>query len=90
MSAIWIVLIILEGAFAVGAATFVFLTAPKRVDKKQYAWLTQADFAHRGLYTADQKIPENSMAAFSRTIQEGYGMELDVELTSDDVLVVFH
>ena len=48
------------------------------------------DFAHRGLYTRDQRIPENSRHAFLRAIENGFGMEMDVELTADDELVVFH
>ena len=45
--------------------------------------------AHRGLHT-NPDIPENSMAAFRRAIDAGYGIELDVQLTTDDRLVVFH
>ena len=45
--------------------------------------------AHRGLH-ANPAVPENSMAAFRRAIEAGYGIELDVQLTADDELVVFH
>lgn len=46
-------------------------------------------FAHRGLF--DQKLaPENSLEAFRRAVEGGYGIELDVQLTSDGQLVVFH
>lgn len=45
--------------------------------------------AHRGLF--DQaEAPENSMEAFRRAVDGGYGIELDVQLTADDRLVVFH
>lgn len=45
--------------------------------------------AHRGLYnTAD--IPENSISAFADAVGAGYGIELDVQLTADHQLVVFH
>lgn len=46
--------------------------------------------AHRGLHDAEKGIPENSLAAFEAACQAGYGMELDVQLTKDDQLVVFH
>lgn len=46
--------------------------------------------AHRGLHNIDRGIPENSLAAFETACQLGYGMELDVQLTADDQLVVFH
>ncbi len=45
-------------------------------------------YAHRGLH--DDKIPENSMAAFRRAVDMGFGIELDVRLSKDGELVVFH
>ncbi len=35
-------------------------------------------------------IPENSMKAFRLAVRHGFGSELDVHLTADDRLVVFH
>ena len=35
-------------------------------------------------------IPENSMAAFRMAVKHGFGAELDVHLTKDGKLVVFH
>ena len=45
--------------------------------------------AHRGLFHPEN-IPENSCAAFARAVKHGYGIELDVQLTKDGKLVVFH
>ena len=45
--------------------------------------------AHRGLWD-NETIPENSMKAFQKAIQNSYPIELDVQLTKDNVLVVFH
>ncbi len=45
-------------------------------------------YAHRGLH--DDKIPENSLAAFRRARDRGFGIELDVRLSKDGKLVVFH
>ena len=45
--------------------------------------------AHRGLFN-NQDIPENSLPAFQKAVDNGYGIELDVQLTTDDQLVVFH
>ena len=50
---------------------------------------TEVYIAHRGLF--DRKIvPENSRAAFREAVRKGYGVELDVRLTKDEVPVVFH
>ena len=46
------------------------------------------EYAHRGLH--GDGIPENSMIAFKRAVGEGYGVELDVQMTKDEKLVVFH
>lgn len=45
-------------------------------------------YAHRGLH--DNVYPENSMAAFQRALEAGYGMELDVHLMADGNLAVIH
>ncbi len=47
-------------------------------------------FAHRGLYDNSSGIPENSLVAFERAAALGYGIELDVQLSSDGVPVIFH
>jgi glycerophosphoryl diester phosphodiesterase len=47
-----------------------------------------SDFAHRGLW--NERVAENSMSAFSLAIRHGYGIELDLRLTKDGQVVVFH
>lgn len=46
------------------------------------------DYAHRGLH--GNGIPENSRAAFSRACERGVGIELDVQLSRDGTVMVFH
>jgi len=46
--------------------------------------------AHRGLFDNKAGIPENSMDAFERAMLKGYAIELDVQMTKDGYLVVFH
>jgi len=46
-------------------------------------------YAHRGLHNKPA-IPENSMSAFRKAIEKGYGAELDVHLLKDGSLAVFH
>ena len=47
-------------------------------------------FAHRGLHDNSSDAPENSMPAFRKAVDKGYGIELDVQLSSDGVPVIFH
>lgn len=51
--------------------------------------LLHARYAHRGLHSKPQ-IPENSMHSFRLAVEEGFGIELDVHLTSDNRLAVIH
>ncbi|MCQ2402077.1 MAG: glycerophosphodiester phosphodiesterase [Lachnospiraceae bacterium] len=46
-------------------------------------------YAHRGFHDKPQ-IPENSIPAFKRAIERGWGAELDVHLLKDGSLLVFH
>ena len=47
-------------------------------------------YAHRGFHDSKIGIPENSMKAFQRAVEKGYGIELDVQLSADGIPVVFH
>ncbi len=47
-------------------------------------------YAHRGLHDNQSDAPENSMAAFGKAVEAGYGIELDVQLSKDRIPVVFH
>ncbi|MDR7856698.1 glycerophosphodiester phosphodiesterase family protein [Tissierella sp.] len=47
-------------------------------------------YAHRGLHAEQHIAPENSMAAFSLAIEQGFGIEFDVQLAKDGVPVIFH
>ena len=78
--------------FAAGcllAAPFVLLAPGQAADSKKAPFLGR-NFAHRGLHSEDQSVPENSMKAFALAAETGYGMELDVQLSKDGQVVVFH
>ena len=51
-------------------------------------WILKHPIAHRGLH--DDKVPENSLAAFEAAIEAGFSIEIDVQLTKDKVPVVYH
>ena len=79
-------------AYIGGIATgfYLFASAPGIHKKTKWQHLTGWDYAHRGLYDNEHGITENSKAAFRRAVDKGYGIELDVHLTADNQLVVFH
>ncbi len=61
------------------------------VKPKKYKNINQkllCNYAHRGLHNAD--IPENSLAAFKNAVEHSYGIELDVQLSKDANVMVFH
>ncbi|MCQ2539231.1 MAG: glycerophosphodiester phosphodiesterase [Acetatifactor sp.] len=72
------------------AALPFLLVAPGRATEEKTAPFMGRNFAHRGLHKQDQTIPENSMRAFGLAAEKGYGIELDVQLTKDGQVVVFH
>lgn len=75
---------------------YLFAIGSRRRSKKRFAPLMGWDYAHRGLHDNRGENgqppvrPENSMAAFRAAVEAGYGIELDVQLTRDGQMVVFH
>mgnify|MGYP003292343401 CR=1 FL=1 len=47
-------------------------------------------YAHRGFHDNKTDAPENSKKAFALAVKNGYGIELDIQLTKDEKVVVFH
>ncbi len=75
---------------AIAAGLPLFLLAPGAVTKRQKAPFFGRNFAHRGLHCEDRSVPENSLEAFRLASRAGYGAEMDVRLTKDGQVVVFH
>ncbi|MGF7011063.1 glycerophosphoryl diester phosphodiesterase [Lachnospiraceae bacterium PF1-22] len=69
---------------------YLFLIWPRLSKRKQMSKYKDVRFAHRGYHNIHLGIPENSMPAFSRAIAKGFGIELDLHLTRDQQLIVFH
>ena len=76
--------------FAAAAGLAVYLVAPAHATREQKAPFVDRNYAHRGLHKKDKSVPENSLAAFRRAVKAGYGVEMDVHITADDQLAVFH
>lgn len=83
-------IIAMAGLAALGAAgVWCALLAPRR-NQPGWEWLEGVRYAHRGLHDPALGIPENSMAAFRRAVEHGFGAELDVHLMADGGLAVVH
>ncbi len=52
--------------------------------------LLKVPLAHRGLHDLSAGRPENSLAAIHAAIDAGYGVEIDIQPSSDRVAMVFH
>ncbi len=74
-------------AFILLCIIYLFLTAP---NARKATLPNGRLIAHRGLFEPDKGIPENSLSAFDAACSAGYAIELDVQITRDDVCVVFH
>lgn len=77
------------GVLLIFFALYLWLIAPAR-DTPDTSALDGWLYAHRGLHDGNEQVPENSLAAFQKAVEAGYGIELDVQRTKDEMLVVFH
>ena len=83
---VWAMLIA-SGLLLVLAIVYLFMIKPASIQRaaiEQYG----GKFAHRGLW--DAEAPENSLAAFQKAVDAGYGIEFDIHKTRDGQVVVFH
>lgn len=53
-----------------------------------FQWLFARPIAHRGLH--NEEFPENSMPAYQLAIDNNFNIEIDVHVTKDGHVVVFH
>lgn len=65
----------------------LWLQKPRFRFRKRVKPFTRVDYAHRGLHS--KELPENTKAALKRAVEEGYGIEMDVRLCKDG-LVIHH
>lgn len=71
---------------------FIYILAimPNMRHKQNFDSFKDRYYAHRGLHDNDSDAPENSLKSFKKAVENGYGIELDIRLTKDDIAVVFH
>lgn len=82
----WTIIVIIAAALAV---LYIMSIRPDTGRRECMAPFEKKPVAHRGLFD-NVSIPENSLPAFQRAVENGFPIELDVQLTTDDKLVVFH
>lgn len=82
--------IILTIVVLAAAALYLYSISPRRSRLREMRAFMKTKFAHRGYHCASRKIPENSLAAFKAALDCHYGIELDVHLTKDGQVAVFH
>ena len=75
---------------AVVLCLYLLAIKPNTRRREQMEPFRKVYIAHRGLFDNKGEAPENSMAAFGKAVERGYGIELDVQLTRDHKLVAFH
>lgn len=99
MSTFLLIVLVALGIIAAAAVLWLLVTlllvAPGKYPANDPARLLPkgelpTPIAHRGLHDNNAGIPENSLAAFRNALTHGFGVELDVNLTTDDQVVVFH
>ena len=69
---------------------FLFLVSPRMFNKPDMSAFMGANIAHRGYFDNEAGIPENSLSCFQAAIDKGFAIELDIQLSSDGVAMVFH
>lgn len=75
---------------AVLLAAYLAALAPNQKRGARFVPFEKVPIAHRGFFDNGGDCPENSLAAFAKAVENGFGIELDVQMTADGQLVVFH
>lgn len=72
------------------AVLYLLMIMPRMAGKPDTATFTKWLYAHRGLHDNRTDAPENSLRAFQKAVEAGFGIEMDIQMTKDHVPVVFH
>lgn len=83
---IWLLL----GLFCAVMLLYLIMIMPNLSRRQELAPFLGKPYAHRGLHDAQNLVPENSMPAFKNAVKQNFSIELDIHLTKDNQIVVFH
>lgn len=84
------ILLIIISDILVLAAIYLFVVSPRMFRKPDRSAFLGVHYAHRGLFDNFSDAPENSLNAIRKAVENGYGIEFDVQLSKDNIPVVFH
>lgn len=54
-----------------------------------YGWLLNTPIAHRGIHN-NKDVPENSLLSIELSVKNNFPIEIDVQMTADNKIIVFH
>jgi glycerophosphoryl diester phosphodiesterase len=66
------------------------LIFPCRIKGSERSKFAGRSYAHRGFHDNKEGPVENSLRAFQQAVEHDYGIELDIQLSKDGEIVVFH
>ncbi len=72
------------------AALYLFLIFPAARRHPDRWRMCGQYIAHRGLHSLTPDAPENSLTAYRKAIEHGFMIEIDIRLTADGEVVIFH
>jgi len=87
---LWLLGILVGLALLLWLTLFLMLLPGRKSKVKNFKWLFERPIAHRGYHKGNKEVPENSKAAYLAAIEKGYHIEIDVHLTKDNKVVIFH
>ncbi|WP_155832420.1 glycerophosphodiester phosphodiesterase family protein [Butyrivibrio sp. MC2013] len=75
---------------ALAGGAYLVAVMPRMTKRPSRKPFVSRLYAHRGLHDNNSDAPENSMKAFRKAVEAGYGIECDVQLSRDGIPVIFH
>lgn len=84
------ILLITAGILLILVILYLLMIMPRMLNRPDVTPFMGVLYAHRGLHDNFSSAPENSMAAFRKAVDAGFGIELDVQLSKDKVPIIFH
>lgn len=83
--------LVIPGVLTVSFLSLFYCCMMPEVSRKDRMKAFEKQYiAHRGFHDNFSDRPENTMPAFEKAVANGYGIELDVQLTKDKIPVVIH